>query len=374
MTSATEFAPAARASDEELRADARLFELSGVLPRLIADTAPLAVVVLNRHRQIVYSNHRMQQMAGQSAQQLLGQRPGEALSCEHADVMPGGCGTSAFCANCGAVRAILSSLKGEEDVQECRLTTRRGVALDLRIWTAPFEVEGRSFGLFMAQDISNEKRRGALERAFFHDVLNTAGAALGWATIDERIGGVERARNHVPRLLRRLIEEINAHRDLGEMEQGHFEVSFTSVRCVALLRELAEVWSEHECGEARRIEVAEAEEVELCTDGTLLRRVLSNMLKNALEASREGDKVMLRCEVAGDRVRLVVSNPAVMPREVQLQLFKRSFSTKGPGRGLGTYSMRLLSERYLGGTITFSSEEGEGTTFIASFPLIPRRQ
>ena len=90
------------------------------------------------------------------------------------------------------------------------MTGKGGFALDLRVWTAPFEVEGRSFGLFMAQDISNEKRRGALERAFFHDVLNTAGAALGWATLDSSVPGAGRRGEHVPRLLRRLIEERGA--------------------------------------------------------------------------------------------------------------------------------------------------------------------
>ena len=46
-----------------------------------------------------------------------------------------------------------------------------------------------------------------------------------------------------------------------------------------------------------------------------------------------------------------------MPRQVQLQIFKRSFSTKGAARGLGTYSMRLLSERYLKGVVSFTGEK-----------------
>jgi signal transduction histidine kinase len=55
-----------------------------------------------------------------------------------------------------------------------------------------------------------------------------------------------------------------------------------------------------------------------------------------------------------------------MPREVQLQLFKRSFTTKGTGRGLGTYSMKLLTERYLKGRIAFTSSETDGTTFTVT--------
>ncbi|MBE2197330.1 MAG: hypothetical protein IAE79_01890 [Anaerolinea sp.] len=64
-----------------------------------------------------------------------------------------------------------------------------------------------------------------------------------------------------------------------------------------------------------------------------------------------------------------VHNPAVMSPTVQLQIFKRSFSTKAHDRGLGTYSIKLLSERYLGGAISFTSSAGEGTVFTAVYPL-----
>jgi signal transduction histidine kinase len=52
-----------------------------------------------------------------------------------------------------------------------------------------------------------------------------------------------------------------------------------------------------------------------------------------------------------------------MSEEVQRQLFQRSFSTKGIGRGLGTYSIRLLTENYLKGKVSFISNETEGTVF-----------
>jgi len=49
-------------------------------------------------------------------------------------------------------------------------------------------------------------------------------------------------------------------------------------------------------------------------------------------------------------------------------VFQRSFSTKGKGRGLGTYSIKLLTERYLKGTASFTSTETDGTTFQISLP------
>ena len=56
-------------------------------------------------------------------------------------------------------------------------------------------------------------------------------------------------------------------------------------------------------------------------------------------------------------------------RQVQLQIFSRSFSTKGPDRGLGTYRMCLLSERYLYGRVWFESKPNQDATSYAQFPL-----
>jgi signal transduction histidine kinase len=78
--------------------------------------------------------------------------------------------------------------------------------------------------------------------------------------------------------------------------------------------------------------------------------------------------VELGAEEHPDRFVFWCHNAQAIPRAIQLQLFQRSFSTKGPGRGIGTYSIRLLTERYLGGTVVLSSEPETGTRFELSFP------
>jgi signal transduction histidine kinase len=55
-----------------------------------------------------------------------------------------------------------------------------------------------------------------------------------------------------------------------------------------------------------------------------------------------------------------------MPENVRAHVFQRSFSTKGSGRGLGTYSVKLLTES-MGGRVWFDSTAGEGTTFHVEF-------
>jgi sensor histidine kinase regulating citrate/malate metabolism len=71
-----------------------------------------------------------------------------------------------------------------------------------------------------------------------------------------------------------------------------------------------------------------------------------------------------------DEVLISVQNPGAMPERVRLQMFQRSFSTKGDdGRGVGTYSVKLFGERYLGGRVTFTSDQAAGTCFTVTLPL-----
>jgi signal transduction histidine kinase len=108
----------------------------------------------------------------------------------------------------------------------------------------------------------------------------------------------------------------------------------------------------------------EEKQTVIATDRVLLRRILINLIKNALEASSAGDEITVGYKSSDSKNIIYVQNPTVMDQSVQLQVFKRSFSTKGKGRGIGTYSVKLFVEKYLGGKVSFVSQEGEGTTFF----------
>ena len=105
-----------------------------------------------------------------------------------------------------------------------------------------------------------------------------------------------------------------------------------------------------------------------------MKRILGNMIKNALESSEIGEAVIIGCKKVllkdCEYVQFWVNNQSVIPRSVQLQIFQRSFSTKGGNRGLGTYSMKLLGERYLDGHVGFTTHEKDGTTFHIRISLL----
>jgi signal transduction histidine kinase len=368
----TEFASAERASPQAIERAISLFADSDSVQKRIKDDDPFVFMILNKQRQIVYGNNSVSALLERRCDAFLGMRLGELLGCEHATETEGGCGTTRFCSTCGGVTAILSALNGVEDVQECQVTRRSdGRAINLRVWARPFRTGEEYFTLFVAHDIEHEKRKESLERVFFHDVLNTATAAYGYARLLEARPEAARpdALGKVAKLVRRLADEIEAQRDLSAFERNQYQVSYQRINAGDLLLEIGSDFDEDPIGEGVHIELAEAAgQVQLETDPRLIRRVLVNMLKNAIEASGTGDTVSLGCEQIDGKVRFWVHNRAVMPERVQLQLFRRSFTTKGTGRGLGTYSMRLLCERFLGGEVRFTSAPEDGTVFEVLLP------
>ncbi|MDO3376929.1 PAS domain-containing sensor histidine kinase [Geoalkalibacter halelectricus] len=369
-------APPERADGEELRVQAGLFARND-LSRELLDAVPTLLAILNAQRQIVFSNRALLNFLATTDESTgRGLRPGELFGCTNARLMPAGCGTAEACRTCGAVNAILNGLAGRGDSQEYRLTRQdqgHHQALDLRIHTTPLRHQNQQFVVFTIEDISHQKRRSALERIFFHDILNLAGSVQGFCQLLADQPGDPDA----PEMLRlidsassQVVEEIKAQRTLLAAENRELQVNFEPLNARAMIVQAMETYRRHPSAQGKQILTeSNGQDLWFQSDPTLLGRVLGNMVKNALEACREGETVRAGCRLANDYVQFWVHNPAAIPRDIQLQLFQRSFSTKGPGRGLGTYSMRLLTEEYLDGTISFTSTPEEGTTFQAAFPL-----
>jgi signal transduction histidine kinase len=369
----TEFAPAERRSRKEILE--RLDELScaSVLPQIL-DAIPSICLIVNQERQIVFANKATLHFLGtDDRRSLSGLRPGEALQCIHSSESIDGCGTTEFCTTCGAVNALLASNDGENGVQECRIAVKEtGDDLDLQVTASPVEIEGRPYTLFTVNDISSEKRRSVLERVFFHDILNTAGALRGFCELLTRRPAqeAERIKDRIGTLSVRLIEEIEAQKALSDAENRYLKVNPSELCSLDILNDIVATHEEQRYAKGKSVTIdPNSVRINFTSDGVLLKRVLGNLFKNALEASAAGEVVTLSAALKDGQIEFRIHNTETMTKPVQLQVFHRSFSTKGPGRGLGTYSVKLLTERYLKGTIGFSSTPEKGTTFTASYPL-----
>lgn len=374
----TEFAPAGRADLDTLRRqidDAR----ASIHAHNLCDAVPSITVILNRQRQTIFRNRcLLETLEVPDPDILFGQRPGEFLGCIHARETPGGCGTTEHCSTCGAVLAVMATQNtGERDVRECRITRRRGdgseECLDFRVFTDAIEVRGETYTVLSLMDIGHEKRREVLERVFFHDVRNTVGSLLGFIELMRELAAAEPEKNELldaaVLLTNQLTSEIENQEALLAAESNRLSVRTAPIRSLSILT--AAVRRYQPMADRAGIELRidpKAVNTEFESDPVLIDRVLDNMIKNALEASSRKDGVTVGCEADAGMVRFWVRNPGAMRRDVQLQVFQRSFSTKGRSRGIGTYSMKLLTERYLGGQVDFSSDPRAGTRFWVSYP------
>lgn len=364
-----------RADSTTLKRQAAMFD--GTLPAALLDTVLSYVLVLNKTRQVVYANRKFLDFLNVGdLKEVEGMRPGEALGCEGSQEGLDGCGTSERCMRCGALRTILEGFASGQSSHEVRISRQgpQGMeAFDFRVSGTALKLNDEDFIIFAIEDISNEKRRRILERIFFHDLMNTVGGLRN--LVEFLRDGLPEEQRKIAQIVydvfRNMVDEIETQKLLQAAETGYLTANIHAINSRDLLLSIKSGFDHHEAAQGKVLRLDENSAfVSMSTDDTLVRRVLGNMIKNALEAEPEGGVVTFGCvhEEDTDEVTFHVHNPSCMPDEVRLQVFQRSFSTKGSDRGIGTYSIKLLAERYLGGTVWFTSTPEEGTTFYARWP------
>ena len=365
-----------RNSKEKIMEAHKELEKEEILEKIL-NSIPNIVLVLNENRQLIYTNNLLLESLNiENDKKILGKRPGEIFNCIHAFETEGGCGTTEFCKYCGAYKAITSSLNNVLSIEDCRIMTKKDdklSALDLQVKASPLKIDGKRFVIFAIRDIADEKRRLALEKTFFHDVLDTAAAIKNSIDIINTADNFDQYKEilkMLPPITDKLLDEIKGQRELILVEHGNYELDPGIINTQKELKAIINQYRNYLIAENKKIKLEKnTEEFEIITDGTLLSRVLGNMVKNALEAIDNEETVTLGAHKTkkGD-VKFWVHNPGAIPKDIQMQLFQRSFSTKGKNRGIGTYSIKLLTENYLKGTASFTSNKNKGTTFFITIP------
>lgn len=335
------------------------------------------VVLINSFRQIIGANIAFLQFIGiQDPQSLLGLRPGEALRCIHVEKAPNGCGTGRLCRDCGAAIAIVASQAKKQKVsRECLMTTGgNGIenAYEFRVCASPITLCEEAFILITMQDIRKEKKFEVMERVFLHDLANIITALYSNALLVQRAvpQGHKQYADELTTLVGILENELSAQRDLIAMESGTFATEANETSVSAIFTDLETQFRAIGNDESKLIEFSKApNDPKFTVSSPLLHRVLENMLKNALEATSENSPVRLYCEERDDSITFCVRNRGTIPEDVARRIFQRHFTTKqGAGHGLGTYSMKLIGERYLNGRVSFRSSPEEGTVFSIEIP------
>ncbi len=176
------------------------------------------------------------------------------------------------------------------------------------------------------------------------------------------------------RSVRKLLFLIDAILDVSRLESGRFPLELA-------LGDLARVVTDVGCsfqalaasgGITLDLQVAEVPLLRF--DEMLMRRVIENLVGNALKFTPSGGVVRVRVEPGEGMVRVSVSDdgPGIEP-ELASRLFQKFVTGRRPGRGsgLGLAFCRLAVEAH-GGAIWLDSRAGRGATFQVSLPLRER--
>ena len=347
--------------------EVKIFFESSAVGSLVLDEVFCSIVVLNNVGQIVYFNKMFTYIAEKN-QIVLGKRFGAYISCSNVAEGAKECGQATFCKHC----AVNQSLQGTAQIKEYEISflQKNNKVLELLIRPVLFEVMSNRYTLLIIKDISNEKRRRILERIFFHDISNTMTIMNGHLLMLEKDKSNLIKFERVKKTYDKMWEEVKGQKILSDAENEELQIRFSPIEIQTFIQEiiilLQEIYKENRLLFESDKTLAN---VVIKTDETILRRVIVNMIKNAIEASSKESLVTIKIYVDKKNVSFMIHNEGYIPEEIQAKIFKRSFSTKGKGRGLGTYSMKLFTEKYLSGMINFESFEKSGTTFLVKLPI-----
>ena len=234
---------------------------------------------------------------------------------------------------------------------------------------AELDQAGKLKDQFLA-NVSHELRTPLNSVIGFSDLLLTMASPESPLTDTQRDYLETIARNG-----RHLLDFINELLDLSKIAAGRMQLSLEPLALDALFREVAD--SVRAQLEARKHKLAiepPSEPLLVTADRGRLRQVLLNLLSNAIKFTIDGGRITLSAQLAGDRVRVAVSDSGIgIAPEDQEKLFREfvqldgSPSRRYEGTGLGLALSKRLVELQ-GGAIGVDSQLGKGSTFWFTVP------
>jgi len=172
----------------------------------------------------------------------------------------------------------------------------------------------------------------------------------------------------------RMLQIINSSLDMYKMEIGRYQYNPEPVDVIRVVNQIR--------GEARELmnqkgidiffmmgakPARTGDALWVSGEEMLLYTMLANLIKNAVEASPEGESITISMD-QGDMAVVRIHNQGEVPREIKDKFFQK-YATAGKkgGTGLGTYIAKLITKT-LGGEISMNSSAAEGTLITVKLP------
>jgi signal transduction histidine kinase len=227
----------------------------------------------------------------------------------------------------------------------------------------------------------NARLREEVEHLTRHDLKNPLMVILNIPAILMRRPGIGAEEVKWLQMIlasgRRMLEIINMSTGMFKMEQGSYVPHPEPVDALGVAHQIVEALARLASRDSPSIEVILESRPALAADSfmvhaeePLLYTMLSNLVRNAVEASPVGGHVSVAFSRDTCGV-IAIHNAGSIPAGIQERFFEKFVTSGKPGgTGLGAYSARLIA-RTLGGEINCKTSDEAGTTLTVNLPLPP---
>lgn len=342
--------------------------------RTIVETSNEGICAIDAEMRVTYANRVVAEMLGCEIPQILGRRAGEFLFPED---MP----------------RYLEELDHRRDNQsghyEFRLRRIDGREVWVMISSTPILDEQGAFrGSFaMLTDITQRKEeqkyREGVEGILRHDLRSPLVSmsyipallqSTGELTPQQRL-----AVNELGRYAGKMLRMVDAYLGLSKLEKGAYLLEPRPMNMAGLLLTAAHELEGSRTEGNRRLELVfegaplrEQDALAFRGEEVLCHAMLTNLMKNALEAAPEGSRVRVELRSAGQELEISVHNQGEVPEAIRERFFGKYVTAgKNKGTGLGAYSARLIAQAH-GGSAELDASEPGATTVRVRLPKTPK--
>ena len=238
----------------------------------------------------------------------------------------------------------------------------------MKIWTNPLVINDKKYVEVTINDIKLQKTKMDFDKIFFHDVINTLQLLMGAIDSlkhDNSSRNIEDNIAKVDKITNNLVFEIKSNRALSQIQENEFNLQISKFNLTDIIQDIIDQFQFRFLN--HKILFNTIDENTIKSDKTILRRILVNLVKNAIEASTDTDPVSIKVMI-DKKIKIHVKNKYEIPKNVLPFIFQQPVSSKGPDRGYGMYSVKLLTD-VLGGKVSYTSSPENGTEFILEHPL-----
>lgn len=287
--------------------------------------------------------------------------------------------------------------KALTEKREIRIQPDEHVSIDVsnstvpvRIIVTPIVLEKETRGaVVVIQDATEEYKVEQLKNEFIgvaSHQLRTPLASIQWYSELLSSEGSENFTNEQRKFMvelrlaaQKLSNVINELMDASRLHDGQIEIRPQQVELTDLLKDTLKEFKALATVKHINLHIDEMpEELRITTDPVLLNIVVQNLVSNAIKYSLDYGEVTIALELIDNAVKISVHDNGIgVPHKDKDYIFQKMYRGSNAkqistdGSGLGLYATRKIL-RILGGSISFVSQEGKGTTFTITLPRIEK--